>query len=139
MNATGTTAQLLPFAKDSYLSGLHFLRPSTEGHIGVAGARAIPLFLLDIGDEGAPLAGFPLTAPIVENLLDQFIILLQQQFSLLETDQLQSNTEGPCQYNGQSHSKFKQHSRVTCMMKISTTLGERPSFKPKNTHQNKAF
>lgn len=78
-------------ATDSYLPGLHLLRPSAEGHIGVAGAGAIPFLLLDVGDEGATLAGFPLAAPVVEHLLDQLIILLQQQFSLLETDKLRSN------------------------------------------------
>lgn len=60
-----------------YLSGLHLLRPSTEGHIGVAGARAIPFLLLNVGDEGTALAGFPLAAPIVKHLLDQLVVLLQ--------------------------------------------------------------
>lgn len=75
-------------ATDSYLPGLHLFCPSAEGHIGVAGARAIPLLLLDGGDEGATLAGFPLATPVVEHLLDQLIVLLQQQFGLLETDEL---------------------------------------------------
>lgn len=103
-------------ALDSYLPSLHLLRPSAEGHIGVAGARAIPLLLLDIGDEGAALAGFPLAAPVVENLLDQLVILLQQQFGLLETDELQSNTRET--WLVQSHSKCIESSFAACIMKI---------------------
>lgn len=61
----------------SHLSGLHLLRPATEGHVGVAGAGAIPLLLLDVGDEGAATARFPLAAPIVKHLLDQLVVLLQ--------------------------------------------------------------
>lgn len=72
----------------THLSGLHLLRPATEGHVGVAGARAIPLLLLDVGDEAAATARFPLAAPIVKHLLDQLVVLLQQQFGLLETDEL---------------------------------------------------
>lgn len=56
---------------------MHLLRPATEGHVGVAGAGAIPLLLLDVGDEGAAAARFPLAAPIVEHLLDQLVVLLQ--------------------------------------------------------------
>lgn len=85
------TAQLPQFA--SHLSSLHLLRPSAEGHVRVAGARAIPLFLLDSGDEGATLAAFPLAAPVVKHLLDQLVVLLQQQFGFLETDKLESNTK----------------------------------------------
>lgn len=92
MHATDTAVSLLQIVADSYLPGLHFLCPSAKGHIGVAGARAIPFLLLDVGDEGTTLAGFPLAAPVVEHLLDQLIVLLQQQFGLLETDELRGNT-----------------------------------------------
>lgn len=67
----------------SYLPGLHLLGPTAEGHVGVAGARAIPLFLLDVGKEEATLASFPLATPVVKHLLDQLIIFFQQQFGLL--------------------------------------------------------
>lgn len=70
-------------ARKSYLPSLHLLCPSAKGHIRVAGARAIPLLLLDAGDEAATLASFPLPAPVVKDLLDQFIVLLQQQFGFL--------------------------------------------------------
>lgn len=73
-----------------HLSGLHLLRPATEGHVGVAGAGAIPLLLLDVGDEGAATARFPPAAPVVKHLLDQLVLLLQQQLGLLETDELQA-------------------------------------------------
>jgi len=78
-------------AQMSYLPGLHLLRPSAEGHVGVAGAGAVPLLPLAGGDEGPPRAGFPLAAPVVEHLLDQLIVLLQQQLGLLETDELRGN------------------------------------------------
>lgn len=69
---------------------MHLLRPASEGHVGVAGAGAIPLLLLDVGDEGAAAARFPLATPVVEHLLDQLVVLLQQEFGLLETDELQA-------------------------------------------------
>lgn len=118
MHATYPTAQLLPFAsfswpQISYLPGLHLLRPSTEGHVGVAGARAIPLLLLHVGDEGATLAGFPLAAPVVEHFLDQLVVLLQQQLGLLETDELRRDPSRCKRSEPQNcDNKFNKHIRV---------------------------
>lgn len=63
-------------ATSTDLSGLHFLSATSEGHVGVVGAGAIPLLLLDCGDERVGLAVFPLAAPVVKNLLDELVILL---------------------------------------------------------------
>lgn len=73
---------------DTYFPRLHLLCPSTEGHIGVAGARAIPFLLFDNGDEEATFTDFPFAAPVIKDFLDQLVILLQQQLGLLETDEL---------------------------------------------------
>lgn len=70
------------------LSGLHFLSAPSEGHVGVVGAGAIPFLLLDGGDERVGLAVFPLAAPVVKDLLDELIVLLQQQFGLWKAHQL---------------------------------------------------
>lgn len=64
-------------APDPYLPRLHLLGSSSEGHIGVAGAGAISLLLLHIGDEDPGLEGFSFAAPVVKHLFDQLIILLQ--------------------------------------------------------------
>lgn len=74
--------------KDTYLPCLHLLCPSAEGHIRVAGARAIPFFLFDNWDEEATFADFPFAAPVIKYFLDQLVILFQQQLGLLETDKL---------------------------------------------------
>lgn len=63
-------------ATSTDLSGLHFLSATSEGHVGVVGAGAIPLLLLDGGDERVGLAVFPLAAPVVKNLLDELVVLL---------------------------------------------------------------
>lgn len=58
------------------LSGLHFLSATSEGHVGVVGAGAIPFLLLDSGDQRVGLAVFPFAAPVVKNFLDEFIVFL---------------------------------------------------------------
>lgn len=72
------------------LPGLHLLSASSEGHIGVTGAGAVPFLLLDGGDERVGFAVFPLAAPVVKDLLDELVVLLQQQFGLREAHQLRS-------------------------------------------------
>ena len=44
--------------------------------------------MLDAGDEVARMAAVPLAAPVLKDLLDKLIVLLQQQLGLLQTDQL---------------------------------------------------
>lgn len=60
----------------THLSGLHFLSATSEGHVGVVGAGAVPFLLLDGGDERVGLAVFPLAAPVVKNLLNELVVLL---------------------------------------------------------------
>lgn len=72
------------------LPGLHLLSASSEGHVGVTGAGTIPFLLLDGGDERVGFAVFPLAAPVVKDLLDELVVLLQQQFGLREAHQLRS-------------------------------------------------
>lgn len=70
------------------LPGLHLLSASSEGHIGVTGAGAVPFLLLDCGDERVGLAVFPLAAPVVKDLLNELVVLLQQQFGLRQAHRL---------------------------------------------------
>lgn len=63
---------------ETYLPRLHLLCPPPKGHIGVAGARAIPFLLFDNRDEEATFADFPFAAPVIKYFLDQLVILLQQ-------------------------------------------------------------
>lgn len=58
------------------LPGLHLLCAPSEGHIGVTGAGAVTLLLLDGGDERVGLAVFPLAAPVVKDLLYKLVVLL---------------------------------------------------------------
>lgn len=70
------------------LPGLHLLRAPSKGHVGVAGAGAVPPLLLDVGDERVGLTVFPLAAPVVKDLLDELVILLQEQLGLRKTHRL---------------------------------------------------
>lgn len=70
------------------LPGLHLLSASSEGHVRVTGAGAVPFLLLDGGNERVGFAVFPLAAPVVKDLLDELVVLLQQQFGLREAHQL---------------------------------------------------
>lgn len=58
------------------LPGLHLLSASSEGHVGVTRAGAVPLLLLDRGDERIGFAVFPFAAPVVKNLFDELVVLL---------------------------------------------------------------
>lgn len=78
------------YVKTTDLPGLHLLCAPSEGHIGVTGTGAVPLLLLDGGDERVGLAVFPLAAPVVKDLLDELIILLQQQFGFRKAHQLRN-------------------------------------------------
>ena len=77
-------------AKTTNLPGLHLLSAPSEGHIGITGAGAIPFLLLDGGDERVGLAVFPFAAPVVKDLLDELVVLLQQQFGLRKAHQLRN-------------------------------------------------
>lgn len=77
----------------SHLSGLHLLSPPPEGHVGVVVGGAIPLLLLDLGDEGGPPAVLALPHPVVIDSLDQVIVLIEQQFGLLKGYKLQGNRD----------------------------------------------
>lgn len=74
------------------LPGLHLLSASSEGHIGVTSAGAIPFLLLDGGNERVCFTVFPLAAPVVKNFFDELVILLQQQFGLWKANQLVEHT-----------------------------------------------
>lgn len=76
------------------LPGLHLLSASSEGHIRVTSAGAVPFLLLDGGDERVGFAVFPLAAPVVKNLFDELIVLLQQQFGLWKANKLRNTHAG---------------------------------------------
>lgn len=75
------------------LPGLHLLSAPSKGHIGVVGAGAVPLLLLDGGDQRVGFAVFPLAAPVVKDFLDELVVLLQQKFGFRKTHQLGVKTE----------------------------------------------
>lgn len=76
--------------KTTDLPGLHLFSAPSEGHIGVTGAGAVPFLLLDVVDESIGFAVFPLAAPVVKDLLDELVVLLQQQFGLRKAHQLRN-------------------------------------------------
>lgn len=84
------TATEIQSVKTADLPGLHLFGAPSEGHIGVTGAGAVPLLLLDVVDESVGLAVFPLAAPVVKDLLDELIVLLQEQFGLWKAHQLRN-------------------------------------------------
>lgn len=88
----GMRACVRELVQATHLSRLHLLCASAEGHVGVVGAGAVPLLLLDGGDEGAAAAASPLAAPVLVHLLDQSVVLLQQQLRLLQRHQLRNKT-----------------------------------------------
>lgn len=78
----------------SHLSGLHLLSSPPEGHVGVVVGGAIPLLLLDLGDEGGPPAILALPHPVVVDSLDQVVILVEQQLGFLQGYELQEHRKG---------------------------------------------
>lgn len=85
--------QLNTAEKKTDLSRLHLLGASSKGHVGVTGAGAVPFLLLHGGDEGVGFAAFPLAAPVVEDLLDELVVLLQQKFGFRKTHKLDGTTK----------------------------------------------
>lgn len=89
----GRNVQFQQQSLPSHLSGLHLLGSPPEGHVGVIVGGAIPLLLLDLGDEGGPPAVLALPHPVVIDSLDQVIVLVEQQFGLLKGHKLQGNRD----------------------------------------------
>lgn len=83
-----------------HLSGLHLLRPPAEGHVGVVVGGAVPLLLLDLGDERGPPAVLALPHPVVVDSFDQVIVLIEQQLGFLQGHQLQGSTGESCRWDG---------------------------------------
>lgn len=74
--------------RNTDLPSLHLLGAPSEGHVRVTGAGAVPFLLLDGGDERVGFAVFPFAAPVVVDLLDELVVLLQQQLGLGKTHSL---------------------------------------------------
>lgn len=75
-------------SEQTNLPGLHLLRAPSEGHVRVSGTGAVPSLLLYGRDQRVGFAVFPLSAPVIEDLLDELVVLLQQQLGFRKTHKL---------------------------------------------------